>query len=283
MKVKESSKEQLLNTAFYTLETYFDFHPGASLKDFADYIKTSQITERLKRANRNPFLREPYTGIRRVVIDDAYTNWLNERNAKHNKLRLQEYMNLLSDEEVERLWSEHSLNGGITVEYIPVSLESDSIVNVGTISLCEDAVNQVYQYINQVRYNKKSLVFPQLVEAPFLDEDFENYFFEKAEEAFQLNRNVEFISIEGFYGYRQMDIALRFIPFVSLSSHKAVLTLEENSKNDSFDLSSEAASELSVYLCNKLTDFSNVFVFTDISDDPNSFEEEMLSNEVCPN
>lgn len=232
---KKSKEKQMrlngkrINLLHYTNESYLEVFPQAIQTDFEAYQlqNEEQHVKDIEKENNLYF-----SLIRRVVVDEEYFTWLQVNQLTNVVESRVHYAEILSDEDVRRLWTKNQMDRTIVLKTLPVVLESSEPISQHPVSLSEVQTRDVIALIAQAFHVPKENVYihKQLVSSLHCTTTFlEERLLTSAEAYFMDSTKRKDEQLPNIPMDEERNVA-RFLPFVVLCEQKPIQSRKEFQK-----------------------------------------------------
>jgi len=271
----QNKELNLLDTAYFTKDAYFTLYPHADDNDYEQHVAENYVILKIAEANQSLTSGRPYDGVRRIVLDNDYVEWLGAHKKRNSNRNLKEYMKTITDEEAERRWSNHEFRIMMDIFYIPVFLYLSKKRTMNHVVLSNEITSEVETYVIKTMKAENVAVFPQILGTEVLNKDFEEGFMEKASAILNDNKRISFRTIRKGNRTEKITMGIKFIPFACKMIEKSIRTVEEELKLKQLKFTDEESDRLSSYLTSQLKGFSDIVIDNTLTSNPYEIERKI--------
>ncbi|GKU24460.1 hypothetical protein CFOLD11_12860 [Clostridium folliculivorans] len=255
-----------MNCSIYEKEAFFEIYPKANEDD---YYKVSNPDSDVLAYMEN--LEKKFNikinEMNFVCIDEEYFEWLKANNLEENKKNRLNYITLMEDDNIERLWNKNHRNQYILMIFLPVILyNEDSFKSPeDTIELDKQCVEFLTDRLSSnLNIPKDSLLILDRMIRPDVAIVNEDNFYELYYSWFLNNLKVEksFLEAKSNDKLNRFNVFMRVIPIGILGKKTFKYTKEQAIIKSKTDIYKEFSKSLNESISSKLQEKNNYKVIS---------------------
>jgi hypothetical protein len=201
-----------MNFAMYNDDSYFKCFPNESEEEFVKAMFGLDLEQKIEVSAKAT--KEIIKEVRMIIIDDEYFEWLANTMKTNTEENRSAYMQLISDEDAQRLWKKNKKDFSITTYLLPIAMYSPNVIPSSNFKFPEKVQKELQQTLsNAFKIPMKHIMLhPEMHRLDYLLNDFIEYFEDIATSHFT-DEEVEIKPLKTcLFKQDKANMALRFIP-----------------------------------------------------------------------